>query len=102
MEFIKRFIRCLLFEIKKEFKLKLSHDIWCRLAIANEIDLICLLRKVETREKGYSTIIIPDNGFTKDKELNDMIIQWLKSQNVNTPPYNSKQEVKELTESLNR
>jgi len=97
IKFLKEFIRCLIHELKHEFGCP-KDDLWFKLCEANEIDLICLLRRAEKHEVGYTTIIIPKNGFVKDKELNNLIIKWLR--NKTKLIYNPEQEIQALKNSL--
>ncbi len=72
--------------------------VWDRLSAEGNHTLIETLRRVERKEEGYGTIIIPANGFSKDPETNRAVIEWLQEKGVLV--YNPQQEIKELSETL--
>ena len=98
-EKIRRFICCLIHEIKHEFGLN-KDDLWTRLCEAHEFDLIDKFKKIETDAKNipHLTVLIPEGGFTKDTALNNLILKWLKDRGTNAVcPIT---EIQELTDSL--
>jgi hypothetical protein len=73
--------------------------VWDLLAAEGNHTLINTLHKVERRETGYTTIIIPTEGFSKDRRTHEAVVEWLKNHCTNEP-YSPAQEVKELSLSL--
>lgn len=72
--------------------------IWTRLAMEGNYSLIDRLHKAETKEPGYTTIIVPDEGFSPDDDVHNSIIDWLKARKyINI--INVRKEVYELEKS---
>lgn len=69
-------------------------DLWISLLKAGEFDLIQRLSKVESKQCGYESIVVPTNGFCRDNDLNEKIISWLKKKRANI--INVKKIVEEL------
>lgn len=87
--------------IKKKKHVSLGpENIWELLASENKHDLIALLHKVEKKEPGYSSIIIPDGGFSKYTSTHKAVIRFLKKHKVNF--LNVKNEKRHLDSSLNK
>jgi len=72
--------------------------VWDRLTAEGNHELIHKLQKVERRETGYGTIVIPKEGFSKDPETHAAVIAWLDEQK--TLALNPSREVAELEISL--
>jgi hypothetical protein len=52
--------------------------IWALLAYEGNFNLIDKLHNAEIKEPGYLTIIVPDEGFSPNDEVHNLIIDWLK------------------------
>jgi ribosomal protein L10 len=72
-------------------------QLWFLLLKSDRTDLIKILQKVEKKEPGYGSIVVPEGGFIEDEKINDMILSWLKERNVNI--INVKEEIKSLENS---
>jgi hypothetical protein len=72
--------------------------VWDILAAENNHDLINKLRRCERREPGYETILIPDDGWSKNDDTNDAIMTWLRLHDIHV--YSASQEIKELSDTL--
>lgn len=84
----------------KKIQHKKSSDLWERLLMEDRHDLIKKLQRVERREGGFSTIVVPENGFSKDTETHDMVLTFLKKNKVNVLDVN--QEISDLKDTLQR
>ena len=58
-------------------------DIWSRLVEEDNHDLIEKLRRVERKEGGYGTIVVPAEGFSKNSKTHQMVIDWLEARDTN-------------------
>lgn len=58
-------------------------DIWVALTIEGNSDLIKLLHRIENKEPGYGTVIIPKHGFSFDDDIHNAVLDWLKGKGVN-------------------
>jgi hypothetical protein len=58
-------------------------DLWLQLTTEGKFDLIRKLGRVENREPGYGTIIVPSEGFSDRDETHNMVLDWLKAHNIN-------------------
>lgn len=58
-------------------------DLWKTLLEENKHDLINKLRKVEKREEGYGSIVIPKNGFSENLSTHFAVVSWLKDKGIN-------------------
>ncbi len=64
-------------------------DVWIALTFEGNTDLIKLLNRVERKEEGYGTVIIPQAGFSSDDDVHNAVLQWLKGKGVNVySPHN--------------
>lgn len=79
-------------EEKKEF------DLWEMLLSEGKHDLIEKLRRVERQEGGFGTIIIPEGGFSSNKQTHEMVVSWLEKMGTNV--LDVKKEIAELEEAL--
>ena len=75
-------------------------DIWIALALEGNSDLIKLLHRVENKEPGYGTVIIPKEGFSFDDDIHNAVLDWLKVKGVNV--WSSENEQAGLEYSLKR
>jgi hypothetical protein len=75
-----------------------SKTVWDLLAAEGNHPLIATLRRVEQKEPGYQTVIIPERGWSTNKEIDDAVNDWLKTQGVNA--WSPSQEITELERSL--
>jgi hypothetical protein len=82
---------------KKQSKVY-TDQLWILLIKNDKIDLIKTLQRVENKEPGYGSIIVPDGGFIEDEKINDMILSWLRERDVNI--IDVKEEIKSLENSL--
>jgi len=57
--------------------------LWEILAADGKFELIDKLRRVELREPGYGTIVVPKEGFSDNDEIHNIVLDWLEEQNVN-------------------
>lgn len=57
--------------------------LWERLAEEGNFELIEKLRRVEKREPGYGTIVVPYEGFSEDDETHNLVLDWLEEHRVN-------------------
>lgn len=73
-------------------------SVWDLLAAENQLALIDRLRRVERGEPGYRTVLIPNEGFSKDPKVHQAVLDWLRDHNVNV--YNCAQEIAELADTL--
>ena len=58
-------------------------DIWSQLAVESRFDLINKLHRVEQKELGYSTVVVPREGFSPNDQTHNMVMSWLREQHVN-------------------
>lgn len=72
--------------------------VWDLLAAEGNYTLITTLKKVERREAGYETMIIPERGYSKDPKTHEAVVKWLESHCENS--YSPVQEVREMEQSL--
>lgn len=75
-----------------------ASSVWLLLATEGRLDTINLLKKVERKEKGYRTLIIPKNGYSSNLATHIAVLKWLRTKKVNV--YSPKREISELTETL--
>jgi hypothetical protein len=55
----------------------MNPDLWTRLTLENNHALINQLSRVERHEPGFSTIVIPKNGFSPDDTTHNMVIDFI-------------------------
>ena len=72
--------------------------LWVRLAAEGNDTLIRKLRHVEIGTPGFSTIIIPDKGFSNDPNTHNDVLDWLRSKSILI--YSVDNEARRLTKSL--
>jgi hypothetical protein len=75
-----------------------SESVWELLVQEDNHDLIEKLHKVERKEKGYGTIVVPKDGFSKNGTTNQAVIDWLEEHDVNV--LDPQKEISELKEAL--
>jgi hypothetical protein len=56
--------------------------LWEVLIEQGEFDLINKLRRIEMREPGFDVIVIPKEGFSQNDFVHNLVIDWLKEQNI--------------------
>jgi len=79
-------------------KYPIGSTVWDLLAAEGKYDLISKLHKIEQGEPGYSTVIIPQGGWSESADTNDAILLWLKKLNINV--WSPTQEVVDLKRAL--
>lgn len=79
------------------YELEVSR-IWTLLASEGNFKLIDRLHKAEAREPGYLTVVVPEDGFSPDDEVHNLVIDWLKAhKHINV--LNTRKEIYELEQS---
>ena len=73
-------------------------DIWERLTLEGNHDLIAKLHYVEQGEAGFGTIVVPVEGFSEDDDTHNAVLDWLREHNVNI--LNPGREITILTKAL--
>ena len=73
-------------------------DLWQILANENNYGLIGKLCDIEKGVPGFSSIVVPPAGFSKNPETHEKVIAWLKQKNVNILDVNK--TLLELTAAL--
>lgn len=58
-------------------------DIWVALTLEGNSELIKLLHRVEKKEPGYGSVIVPQTGFSSDNDIHNAVLTWLKAKGVN-------------------
>jgi len=72
--------------------------IWNLLTYEGNFELIDKLHKAEIKEPGYLTIVVPEEGFSPDDEVHNLVIDWLKAHKyINV--LNTRKEIYELEQS---
>ena len=74
------------------------HLLWERLAAEGKFELINKLRRVEQKEPGYGTIVVPKTGFSDDDKTHNLVLDWLECQGVNI--MNTRIEIARLKNAL--
>lgn len=62
---------------------QMSSQIHVMLVLEGNFDLINKLHRIERKESGYGTIVVPKQGFSKNDDAHNLILDWLHAQNVN-------------------
>lgn len=65
------------------FKRPKEPDVWEALLIEGRHDLIEKFRRIERGEGGFGTIVVPSQGFSKNKKTHELVTEWLSKKNVN-------------------
>lgn len=79
------------------YELEVSR-IWSLLTYEGNFELIDKLHKAEIKEPGYLTIVVPEEGFSPDDEVHNLVIDWLKMHKyINV--LNTRKEIYELEQS---
>jgi hypothetical protein len=84
--------------IKEALSNQQPQDPWLNLISHGSHKTISLLQKVEQNYPGYSTVIIPNEGFSDDDTTHNMVIDWLKQHDINV--YSPSNEIHHLTKAL--
>jgi hypothetical protein len=72
--------------------------IWNLLTYEGNFELIDKLHKAEMKEPGYLTVVVPEEGFSRDDEVHNLVIDWLKAHRfINV--LNTRKEIYELEQS---
>jgi len=58
-------------------------ELWSRLALEGKFTLINNLRRAELHEPGYCSIAVTKEGFSEDDETHNMVLRFLKKNNIN-------------------
>lgn len=61
----------------------MNSDLWVRLTMEGCFELIRKLSRVEKKEDGFMTIVVPPEGFSKDDTTHNMVLEWLEDRDVN-------------------
>lgn len=83
---------------EKGDKKKEITDLWSLLLLEENHKLIKKLRHIEKKEIGWGTIVMPKEGFSKNKKTHKEVLKWLKKRKINI--LDVKKEIKELNEAL--
>ena len=57
-------------------------ELWSRLTVEGNFELLSRLRRAECREPGFCTIVVGKTGFSEDDETHNMVIDFLKQIDV--------------------
>ena len=73
---------------KKDEKINIKPKITYRklfevLIKCKKYTLIKQLQHVENKDPGYGSIVVPKGGFITNKEVNDLVLLWLRDKDVN-------------------
>ena len=65
-----------------------TQDVWNSLISDGNLELIERLRHVEIKTPGFSTIVVPQQGFSPQDETHNKVLDWLHQRDVNVvnPP----------------
>lgn len=66
-----------------------TQNLWLTLASEGKYELITKLHRAQNKEEGYSTIIIPTEGFSKNDTTHNQVLKWLKKNKIKTFDPNS-------------
>jgi hypothetical protein len=78
---------------------KISTDeLWAALIEEDKHDLVKILNRVENKDAGFGSIVVPKEGFSKNKDIHISVINWLKDRGVNI--IDVKNEESDLEKSL--
>jgi hypothetical protein len=69
--------------IPKTMRVTTRPTVWELLVLEKNFELIEKLKKVEDKEAGYGTIVVPRGGFSSNPETHLAVLAWLKSRRVN-------------------
>lgn len=58
-------------------------SVWDKIASEGNFDLIRKLRRVELKEEGFRTIVVPKEGFSDNIYTHNAIIDWLHDHDIN-------------------
>lgn len=75
-----------------------TKELWEALINEGRHDLVKVLNHVENKDAGFGSIVVPADGFSKNKEIHDSVMVWLKDRDINI--VDVKQEISELKNSL--
>lgn len=75
-----------------------TKELWESLINEGRHDLVKVLNHVENKDAGFGSIVVPADGFSKNKGIHDSVIVWLKDRDVNI--VDVKHEISELKKSL--
>ena len=57
-------------------------ELWARLALERKFNLIRKLHRAEKGEPGYGTVAITREGFSEDNTTHNMVLAFLKKNNI--------------------
>lgn len=60
-----------------------TFSLWEKLALDGKFELITLLRRVEMKEPGYGTVVVPHEGFSERDDIHNLVLDWLVEHDVN-------------------
>ena len=58
-------------------------NLWGRLAGEGNLELLSRLNRIEKREAGYGTVVVPKEGFSDNDDTHNMVLDWLEARGVN-------------------
>lgn len=61
----------------------ISNNLWNRISGEGNFELLTLLHKVEKREAGYGTVVVPKEGFSDSDDTHNMVLEWLEEHRIN-------------------
>lgn len=79
---------------------ELGSKIHACLVLESNFELIDRLHRIENKEGGYGTIVVPKEGFSENDEVHNLILDWLNAQNINI--LNVQHEIANLEYALER
>lgn len=60
-----------------------AQTLWNRIVGEGNLELLSRLNRVEKREAGYATIVVPKEGFSDNDDTHNMVLDWLEARGVN-------------------
>lgn len=91
LESLWEFLYSLMSKIRRE-------DLWSLLLQEGNHKLIDKLRRAEKREPGFTTIVVPPEGFSENISTHYVVMSWLKKKKINIVDVNK--ILDDLTKSL--
>jgi hypothetical protein len=61
----------------------MDSELWARLTLEGNFELIDKLSRVEKGDVGFSTVIVPKEGFSADDLTHNMVLDWLQIHGAN-------------------
>jgi hypothetical protein len=92
------FVKDLIDKYESQQASKLAARIHILLTLEGNFALIKKLHRIERKELGYGTIVVPAEGFSEDDDVHNLIIDWLNLLGVNI--FNVQNEIANLELAL--